>query len=81
MTFDAKRARDRCRPEGSLYWDGPDTKGLEAAQLGEGPFRYKIEVRLDGETYVAEANWPDDEIRGNEPSVSLDFSPDLPALE
>jgi hypothetical protein len=35
---------------------------------------------LDGVRYVAVADWPDHEIVGNEPSVALDFTPDLPAL-
>jgi len=26
------------------------------------------------------ADWPADEIVGNEPSVTLDFTPDLPSL-
>lgn len=80
LTFEAEQARSRCRPEGSLYWDGPDDMGRQATELGEGPFRYRVEVMLDGKRYIAEATWPDDEIRGNEPSVSLDFSPDLPGL-
>lgn len=61
--------------------DGPDAKGLEAASLGKGPFTYIVEVVLDGERYTAKAVWPKDEIKGNEPSVALDFSPDLPALQ
>ena len=80
VTFDAKLARGACRPEGSLYWDGPDDKGRQAAALGEGPFAYEVELMLDGERYVATATWPDDEIKGNEPSVRLNFSPPLPAL-
>ena len=80
VTFEAQLARSRCRPEGSLYWDGPDDMGRRATELGEGPFRYEVEVVLDGRRYLAEATWPDDEIRGNEPSVRLDFSPALPAL-
>lgn len=80
LTFRAKRARDRCRPEGSIYWDGPDAKGREAAGLGDAPFTYEVELTLDGERYSATATWPDDEIKGNEPSVRLDFSPPLPAL-
>ena len=35
---------------------------------------------LEGERYVATATWPDGEIPGNEPSVSLEFTPPLPAL-
>lgn len=80
ITFKAKRSRMRCRPEGSLYWDGPDDKGLAAADLGERPFAYKVELMLDGERYVARATWPQDEIRGNAPSVRLEFTPKLPAL-
>lgn len=80
LTFEAERARSRCRPEGSLYWDGPDDMGLRATELGEGPYRYTVVVVLDGKRYKAEATWPDDEIKGNEPSVSLDFTPALPAL-
>lgn len=80
LTFKAKRARGRCFPEGTLYWDGPDDKGLAAAGSGDRPFTYKVELVLDGERHVASAMWPDDEIAGNEPSVSLDFSPKLPAL-
>jgi hypothetical protein len=80
LTFKAKRAREQCSPEGTVYWDGPDDKGLAAADLGDRPFAYKVELVLDGVRYVASATWPDDEISGNEPSVSLDFTPNLPAL-
>ena len=80
VTFDATRSRLRCLPEGTVYWDGPDEKGLAAAALGEGPFTYRVEVILDGVRYVADAAWPADEIPGNEPSVALDFTPRLPAL-
>lgn len=81
ITFQAKRTRGGCWPEGTLYWDGPDAEGLAAAQLPGDRFTYEVEVRLDGEDYVATASWPDDVIGGNEPSVRLDFHPQLPALE
>lgn len=80
MTFEAKRAKDRCWPEGTVYWDGPHDKGLEAAKLGDGPFEYTVDVTLDGQRYTGTGTWPADEIRGNEPSISLDFSPNLPGL-
>lgn len=80
LTFEAELARSRCQREGSLYWDGPDDMGRQATELGQGPFRYRVELVLDGKRYVAKATWPDDEIKGNEPSVSLEFSPDLPGL-
>lgn len=81
VTFQAKRARGGCRQEGTLYWDGPDDQGLAAAQLPGERFTYEVEVQLDGERYAATATWPDDVIEGNEPSVRLDFRPDLPALD
>jgi hypothetical protein len=81
LTFDATRSREECFPEGTVYFDGPDAKGVEAAGLGEGPFTYRVEVVLDGSRHIAEAVWPRDEIEGNEPSVALEFSPSLPALE
>jgi hypothetical protein len=81
VTFDATRSRMGCFPEGKVYWDGPDAKGLEAAGLAEGPFTYRVEVVLDGTRHVAEADWPEDQIRGNEPSVALEFTPGLPSLD
>ena len=80
ITFEATRAKSRCWPEGTVYWDGPDQGGLDAAALGERPFTYEVEVVLDGARYVATASWPTDEIVGNEPSVALEFTPDLPAV-
>ena len=80
LTFNAARSKMGCFPEGTVYWDGPDAKGLEAAGLGRGPFTYRVEVVLDGSRYVAEAEWPTDEIAGNEPSVALEFTPSLPSL-
>ena len=81
LTFDARHSREDCFPEGTVYFDAPDAKGVAAAGLGEGPFTYRVEVVLDGSRHVAEAVWPADEIRGNEPSVALEFSPRLPALD
>jgi len=80
ITFVASRGDSRCWPEGTIYWDGPDKRGLEAAPLGEGPFTYEVELVLDGARYAATASWPADVIVGNEPSVALEFTPDLPAV-
>jgi hypothetical protein len=81
VTFQASRAqREWCFPVGTVYWDGPDGKGLAAAALGQGPFTYEVQLVLDGVRYRATATWPADEIVGNEPSVALRFSPNLPAL-
>jgi len=80
LTFRAKASHLRCLPEGTVYWDGPDDQGHAAAELGEGTFAYKVELTLDGVRYVANAKWPNDEIKGNAPSVRLDFTPSLPTL-
>ncbi|MBI4261823.1 MAG: hypothetical protein HY658_14815, partial [Actinobacteria bacterium] len=34
ITFEAKEADRDCLPEGTVFWDGPDAKGLAAAELG-----------------------------------------------
>lgn len=80
VTFEATRGEAECWPDGTLYWDGPDEMGKEAATVGPGPFTYQVELVLDGERYLAEATWPEDVIEGSEPSVALEFTPDLPAL-
>jgi hypothetical protein len=81
VTFDAERATESCWPEGTVYWDGPDAKGVEAAKLGDAPFNYEVIVTLDGRRYVGRGSWPADEIRGNEPSVALEFTPPLPRVQ
>ncbi|MEX0985704.1 MAG: hypothetical protein WD096_11745 [Actinomycetota bacterium] len=80
IIFEATPADRDCLPEGTVYWDGPDAKGLAAAELGEPPFTYEVEIFLDGVRHVATARWPNDEIEGEEPAVILGFSPPLPAL-
>jgi hypothetical protein len=78
-TFEATQADGRCRAEGEVYFDGPDAPAKQAAALGDAPFDYEIVVRLDGTAYKANATYPADVIKGNEPSVSLTFDPPLPA--
>lgn len=80
VVFDATRSDLGCLPEGTVYWDAPDEQGTAAAALGNGPFTYEVELVLDGVRHVAEATWPGDQIAGNEPSVALHFTPELPAL-
>jgi hypothetical protein len=80
VTFDATRAPIQCLPAGTVYWDGPDDQGLAAAALGEGRYTYEVALVIDGVRHTATAAWPADVITGNEPSVALDFQPDLPAL-
>ena len=79
ITFDATKRRTRCMPEGSLYWNGPDEKGLAAAKLGSAPFEYDVVLRLDGKRYRDRATWPDDQIPWLKPYTRLRFRPKLPA--
>ncbi len=80
MTFGVEESRDPCRSTGDLYFDHPDEPAKKAAQLGDFPFTTTVTLTLDGRTYRATAVYPDDEIKGNEPSVALQFTPELPAL-
>lgn len=47
---------------------------------GDFPFATTVTLTLDGRTYRATAVYPNDETKGNEPSVSPEFRPKLPAL-
>ena len=80
VTFAAEPSADRCRSVGDLYFDRPDDLAKQAAGLGDFPFTTTVTLTLDGRTYVATAVYPDDEIEGNEPSVALEFVPELPGL-
>jgi hypothetical protein len=80
MTLRAEQSKDGCRDAGDLYFDRPDKPARTAAQLGGFPFTTTVTLTLDGRTYQATAVYPDDEIKGNEPSVSLQFTPRLPGL-
>ena len=80
LTFDAQRSGSSCWPVGSVFYNGPDKEGRAAAALGDFPFRYDVDVTIDGVTHHATAQYPADEIKDNEPNVRLQFSPPLPAL-
>jgi hypothetical protein len=80
VTFEAEPADNSCVAPGSLSFDGPDAAGGEAAKLGGFPFRYDVELLLDGKPHSATAQFPQDEITDEEPAVLLEFDPPLPAL-
>lgn len=79
VTFHATRSRTRCLPESTVYWDGPDEKGLAAAALGEGPFTYKVELLLDGAVYRATRYLAGRRDRGQRAFGSAPLHPRLPA--
>ena len=75
--------------EGSVYWDSPrvePTRKFEPIPesavnaIGLPPFRYDVEVVLDGVRHLATARWPDEELPDDQPRVRLQFAPPLPAL-
>jgi hypothetical protein len=78
LTFRATQSQGACRSAGDLYFDRPDQPAEAAARLGGFPFTTTVTLTLDGRTYRASAVYPDDEIEGNEPSVVLRFTPELP---
>ncbi|HXH77434.1 hypothetical protein [Nocardioides sp.] len=80
MTFAAEQTRDPCRSAGDLYFSRPDEPAKAAAALGDFPFTTTVTLTLDGRIHEATAVYPDDEIEGNEPSVALEFTPQLPGL-
>lgn len=81
LTFAAERAQDGCQPADSVSFDGPDSMAKKASGLGDFPFRITVTLILGGVVHVATATYPDDEIAGSEPSVTLDFQPALPAWD
>ena len=54
----------------------------EVAAVGPEPFRYDVELLLDGVAYSASATWPDDHVDDpeddNPAPVPLLFEPPLP---
>jgi hypothetical protein len=81
LTFDATRSDNDRWPEGTVYFDGPDGAGRKAADLGTFPLTYRVVLTLNGERYFATAAYPEDVQQGNDPSVDLRFTPQLPALD
>lgn len=76
-TFEASASGD-CQGEGSLWFDEPDAEAKRAADLGDFPFDLRVELVLDGATYVGTATYPDDVIDEQDISVPLRFTPQLP---
>lgn len=69
-----------CQPDGSIWLTAPDSEGLAAAALGEPPFTYDVELRIDDAVHRAQAIWPADEDEECAPCVPLRFDPPLPAM-
>jgi len=79
LTVPELRADGRCWSKGSVFFRAPDGAGSGVLALGPSPYTYTVDVVLDGTTYTGTGTWPAGEEHGNEPYVTLDFTPALPA--
>lgn len=79
VTLEPRLASSRCGRAGNLFFTAPDDEGRRATELGDGPFTYSASVRLGDTTYVGTGTYPQDLIRGNEPSIRLTWDPPLPS--
>jgi len=77
-TLPGLRATQPCWKRGSVFFRGADADSAGVLALGPAPYTYTVDLVLDGTTYTGTGTWPADEERGNEPYVTLDFSPALP---
>ncbi|CAB4725199.1 unannotated protein [freshwater metagenome] len=71
-------AADRC---GSVYLTGTQADSDPLLALGPGPYDYRVDLAMDGMTYVGTAVWPRDERRDEAPLTDLSWSPALPAYQ
>jgi hypothetical protein len=63
--------------EGQLVFRGDQSLGDEVVGLGPPPFRYSVELSLDGGTYRGTGSWPEDQGNDDEHAVELAFDPPL----
>lgn len=80
-TIGPVQAERGCHGAGGAFFRQSGSGGGEPFDLGPGPFAYRAEVTLDGETYVGTAVWPRDERADEAPYADLTFDPPLPAFE
>lgn len=78
LTFEARKPTG-CGGSGSVFFNGPDAKGHEAAELGEAPFSYEVRLTLGDAVHVGTGTYPDDLIEDLHPYVALTSDPPLPA--
>ena len=64
--------------DGSVFITSPSEQPWPTPDLGPGPYRYRVELVLDGTTYVGTAVWPRDQRADEAPNTDLRFVPPLP---
>lgn len=79
-TFRPTAPKNGCASEGNVFFFGADDpRPRERLDLGPAPLTYRVEITMDGTTYVGAAVWPRDERRDKSPYTNLTFDPPLPA--
>ncbi len=68
-----------CFGVGHVFFREDGNGGGGPFDLGPAPFDYRVELTLDGQTYVGTAVWPRDEKQDEAPYTTLTFDPPLPA--
>jgi len=63
---------------GVLVFRGDQSLGDQVVDLGPPPYRYSVELSLDGGTYRGTGSWPEDQGNDDEPAIELAFDPPLP---
>ena len=73
----------RCPAAGDVYVLGPERDGQRAAELGDGPWTYRVELELGDREYTGTGVWPDDHnadpFNDDPTPTALTFEPPLPA--
>ncbi len=78
VTIETHERDERCWTKGQLWFTASDEQGRRATELGAGPFRYTVELVLDGATYTGVGEWPTGETEEIAPHVPLTWTPELP---
>ena len=78
LTMPRLLADPSCFSEGHVWFRGPESASAGVGDLGPPPYHYTVDLVLDGTRYKGTGLWPRDEQFGNEPYVTLQFSPPLP---
>ena len=78
LTMPRLLADPSCFSEGQVWFRGRERASAGVGDLGPPPYQYTVDLVLDGARYEGRGVWPRDEQNGNEPYVTLQFSPPLP---
>jgi hypothetical protein len=82
-TFPMRPSRDvGCPRDGALSFAGDDpTAPVDLHDLGDPPYSYEVHLTMDGRSYTGTGQWPDDLTPPSSNTLSLTWSPPLPAWD